>query len=88
MNEQVCLLGCSFITSPSHISCTFRLARVALKALSMPAAEIRRLAEAALRTEFPPQVQMARYERTWARLHSCSRKQVGEGEGAVWGDFS
>ncbi|KAI7845483.1 hypothetical protein COHA_001031 [Chlorella ohadii] len=52
-----------------------RLARVTLKALSMPAAELRRLAEAALRTEFPPHVQMARYERAWARLHSCSRKQ-------------
>ncbi len=51
----------------------------------MPAAELRRLAEAALRTEFPPHVQMARYERAWARLHSCSRKQVRWGGGALWG---
>ena len=65
------------LAAPPRSACCCRLARVALKALSMPAAELRRLAELALRTEFPPRRQIARYDRAWARLHARSRKQVG-----------
>ncbi|KAL4458945.1 hypothetical protein ABPG75_013810 [Micractinium tetrahymenae] len=61
----------------AELDCTedqaLRLAGAALKALSAPRKEIRRLAEQALQAEFPPSRMVRQYERQWGRLHALPK---------------
>lgn len=69
-----------------------RLAATALKALAAPAAEVRRLAEAALQLDFPAARMLQRYDCHWARLHAFSSRarrtraaHMTEGEAKFYG---
>ncbi|KAL4459197.1 hypothetical protein ABPG75_014062 [Micractinium tetrahymenae] len=51
-----------------------RLADAALRALAAPPAEVRALAEQALRAQFPPRRMVAAYDRVWRRLRGMRFK--------------